>query len=148
MCCKDVSKGKDFIQPKTNPKLNIFCDNGLMVLPSIPDPPIDLKELLPLTNVKDINFRSKIKACNSALAFTTSEEALKEDNSNRNGVYTHKMHGRLFHRFTSNLIFSENQQPRSSQIYIYDTPYQMDRKMQTVNTADRTVMGSLQAMIF
>lgn len=50
-----------------------------MVLPSIPDPPIDLKELL--TNVKDINVRSKIKASSSALAFTTPEEALKDDNS-------------------------------------------------------------------
>ena len=67
---------------KTNPKFNLCCGNGLVVLPHIPDPPPELKQLTTLTNVKGINFISKIKAYNSALASISSDVTggTKEDN--------------------------------------------------------------------
>ena len=75
------------------------------------------------------------------------DRIFKEDNSNTVGVYTHKIHGRVFHSLASHLIGSENQEPRFAQIYIYDTSYQLDRRMTILNRLDRDIIASLQAMM-
>ena len=77
-------------------------------------PPL-LKKLL-----DDPSFLRNIGAYNSILAFTSMSAKINYSVQNTYGIYCNKIHGKNYHIIGS-LLPSDGEQPKLSQMYIFDT---------------------------
>src|SRR3954463_7155762 len=99
------------------------CLDGQIVLAPLHEAPPILYQLLtsndPNTNEPYVD---NIRAYNSVLAFTSLGANIDEDLANaREGVYTFRIHGALYHRIGGLMPKNEGQHPAFAQIYFYDT---------------------------
>jgi hypothetical protein len=115
------------------------------MLPPLSIPPPDLWNLMTGSNKKSRDFRSNIRAYNSILAFT-SMGANIDRSLERNGIYSFRIHGALYHRMGS-LIPTASEQPRFAQLYIYDDDAQLDHRMSIMDSLHRETLSSLQNML-
>lgn len=63
---------------RTNPKFAVCCSSSRVQLPTLSDPPEPLYSLLFESNTRSRQFREKIRAYNSALAFTSIGACIDE----------------------------------------------------------------------
>lgn len=128
-----------------NPIFSLCCSEGCVELPSIERPPSPLWELLNDKTKKGVNFRSNIRAYNTALAFTSMGANIYNNNLKNDKIFTFRISGQIYHRIGP-LIPNDNQ-PKFSQIYIYDTANELKNRMKHINNVDENVMLSLQDMM-
>jgi hypothetical protein len=124
----------------------ICCDHGMVRLPSFPDPPAELRELLDGTDPASREFREKIRRYNAALAFTSLGVEVDEAINCRPGPYVFRIHGELCHRVGS-LLPSAGQQPSYAQLYIHDPHEALNQRMQRNPNLARATMEKLQNLL-
>lgn len=106
-----------------NPKFSLCCGvNGNIVLPPIPLPPPELRDLFEGGNPLSKQFLTDIRKYNNAFAFT-SLGCKMAPRPPGNGPPTFRIHGALYHRLGSLLPASSDQPPMFAQLYIHDTDY-------------------------
>lgn len=131
-----------------NPLFTLCCGDGAVSLEPIRDPPPEIMELLEGNDMRAVTFRHHIRAYNSALAFTSSGAKVDRNLANsRAGVYTYRIQGAVYHRISKGLIPNDGDDASFAQIYIYDTDYQTDRRMQLYPDLDRGIMQTLQSVL-
>src|SRR3989337_3727285 len=97
--------------------------NGQVVIASLGPIPQSLQTFL-TTNDPDSDepFVNLIRAYNHVLAFTSLGANIDEQLANaREGVYTFRIQGALYHRIDGLMPIDELHQPTFAQIYFYDT---------------------------
>ncbi len=129
-----------------NPKFCGCCLSGKIWLPSLQQPPPELKNLLNSQDRRAKEFRTNIRKYNNALAMTSVGRTLQEVGGG--GPYVFKVHGSLSHRIGS-LLPPPDQSPLFAQFYIYDPDEALNYRMNNqINTGlDRTTMCNLQDML-
>ncbi|KAF8164533.1 hypothetical protein BJ912DRAFT_256272 [Pholiota molesta] len=141
---------KDEILSKSslrNPKFGICCMEGKVFLPALLPPPEPLRTLLSSQEREAIQFRQDIWKYNRAFGFTSL--GVEEDyniNRNRRGPPVFRISGEL-HHWSGALAPSEGQQPRYSQLYIYEPQAALDARMNQNAGLNRAVMERLQTML-
>ena len=99
-------------------KFSLCCGQGKVVLPPLASPPEMLMHLLTAADKRGREFRDKIRAYNSALAFASLGVNLDKELANaRRGVYTFRIQG-VVHHYIGQLTPREGQDPSFAQIYI------------------------------
>ena len=106
------------------------CMSGQVVIAPLSPAPQHLHRLL---TAKDPNtnepYVSQIRAYNQVLAFTSLGANIDEDLANaRDGVYTFRIQGELYHQIGGLMPRNTNQLPTFAQIYFYDT--NLDNQLQ------------------
>ena len=125
-------------------KFSTCCSQGKVILPSSPEPPHLLKNLLSERSAEGTHFRTNIRAYNSSLAFTSlgvNEQFLKG-----RGPPTFRIQGTVCHR-TGQLLPEEGEQPKFSQIFIYDVQNQLTNRMKWNDGLQRQCLHQLQQML-
>lgn len=103
------------------PLFSTCCGKGKYVPENLRDSPDLISSLLKGSDEKSIEFRSNIRAYNSALGFTSLGCNLDQSVANlRGGSYCFRIHGTIYHRIGS-LNPSEGETPKFAQIYIHDS---------------------------
>lgn len=120
------------------------CSEGKILLPTISDPPLILQNLLTNENDEGKEFRHNIRAYNSSLAFASL--GVNEDVLPSKGPYTFRIHGSVYHRIGH--VFPEvGEQPKFSQIYIYDTENETNNRIRWNSDLNRNIHELLQNML-
>lgn len=120
------------------------CSEGKILLPTISDPPLILQNLLTNENDEGKEFRHNIRAYNSSLAFASL--GVNEDVLPSKGPYTFRIHGSVYHRIGH--VFPEvGEQPKFSQIYIYDTENETNNRIRWNSDLNRNILELLQNML-
>lgn len=105
----------------------ICCSNGTITLPR-PSSPNELVELFMDQSQSGQHFRHHIRAYNHIFAFTSMGVTIDENfASARNGVFTYRAQGTIYHRIGS-ILPIEGRRPRYLQLYIYDTDHEIENR--------------------
>ncbi|KAG2738560.1 hypothetical protein P692DRAFT_20676686, partial [Suillus brevipes Sb2] len=131
---------------KRNPKFGSCCDSGQVQLPSLVEPPQQLKGLLQNMVPDAVEFRKNIRRYNAALAFTSLGVQVDQSVNNGRGPYIYRIHGELYHR-AGELIVGEGRQPTYAQLYIYDPNTALDERMRRNADLSRRTMDMLQTLL-
>jgi hypothetical protein len=106
------------------PIFSTCCNSGKIVLDKQIKLPDFLKNLLISNDTIGKKFRSAIRLYNSILSFASVSANIDEKLMPANqGVYTYRINGRIHHKLSS-MLPRDNNQPKFSQIYIYDSEMQ------------------------
>lgn len=133
---------------KRNPVFETCCRNGSISLQAFPPPADEIMQLLIGTTAQARHFRRNVRAFNSALAFTSSGAKVDHALANsRSGVYTYRVQGSVYHLISRGLIPDDGANAGFAQIYIYDTDFQLERRMQLYPDLDRGIMSMLQEVL-
>ena len=119
------------------------CLEGKTLLPTISDPPLLLQHLL-TDQTEGIEFRHNIRAYNSSLAFASL--GVSEDVLPSKGPYTFRIHGSIYHRI-GHVFPEEGEQPKFSQIYIYDTENEINNRIRWNSDLNKNILEQLQTML-
>ncbi|XP_078444240.1 uncharacterized protein LOC144713523 [Wolffia australiana] len=118
--------------------------DGKINLPTFPNPPPLLFELLEGTTDESKHFRNFIRAYNSAFSFTSSGENFDRNLAdNSAGVYTFRIQGAVYHQISKALLPLPGHSPSFAQIYIYDTDYQIERRNSIFPDLNRTILEKI-----
>lgn len=105
----------------------ICCSNGTIDI-FRPPAPHQLLHLFTDQGENGLHFRNNIRSYNNAFAFTSMGANIDQNlASARNGVYSYRAQGSIYHRIGSILPTSENR-PRYIQLYIYDTAHEIENR--------------------
>jgi hypothetical protein len=132
------------VEERCNPSINIpvfnlCCSNGQIEIPDLEKPPDPLTNLFIHPGKRGKKFRQNIRVYNSALAFTSIGAKLDNNKSdNQSNVFTYRISGQMYHR-TGPLIPNDST-PRFSQLYIYDTAYELQNRIKHVQNVDEDVL--------
>ncbi|KAI9483669.1 MAG: hypothetical protein EXX96DRAFT_478020 [Benjaminiella poitrasii] len=103
-----------------NPDFSLCCGKGKYVVDPLPEIPEFIVNLLRESDAESKEFRSNLRAYNSALTFTSLGCNLDSTVANaRVGAYSFRIHGSLYHRIGT-LHPGEGEKPKFAQIYIHD----------------------------
>ncbi|KAI3891087.1 hypothetical protein MKW98_007392 [Papaver atlanticum] len=134
------------------------CSDGKVVLPFVA-PPIELLELYDDQMEVGVHFRRYVQRYNQCFSLTSiwvNYDRELADNDNREGVYTFRVQGDIYHRIGSLLPpVVENEtdppttvRPRYIQMYIYDTDNEINWRMEEGgNDLNREVMEKLRIIL-
>ncbi|XP_057250132.1 uncharacterized protein LOC104897172 [Beta vulgaris subsp. vulgaris] len=76
------------------------------------------------------HFRLNIRKYNHVFAFTSMGVVIDDELADaRQGVYTYRAHGSIYHRIGGLLPLNSNDRPRFLQMYIYDTEHENEHRM-------------------
>ncbi|XP_078443457.1 uncharacterized protein LOC144712871 isoform X2 [Wolffia australiana] len=127
-----------------NPVFYLCCRDGKINLPTFPNPPPLLLELLEGTTDESKHFRNFIRAYNSAFSFTSSGANFDRNLANNSaGVYTFRIQGDVYHQISKALLPLSGHSPSFAQIYIYDTDYQIERRNSIFPDLHRTILEKI-----
>ncbi|KAK3037282.1 hypothetical protein RJ639_029694 [Escallonia herrerae] len=108
------------------PKFSICCGNGKVKLPLFQETPQELDELLDYNG--DQKFRESIRAYNSIFSFTSIGGKSTILSMTAKGPYIFKISGQNHHK-SGSLLPLEGQQPKFSQLYMYDGENELSNRM-------------------
>ena len=141
ICIKCKAKfWKDEVKSKNG--FSMCCKNGKIALPNLKEPPNYIQDLLD----KDIDFKNNIRAYNSILAFASLGANVDQRLIEKKGNYCFRIHGSVYH-FMGSLLPKEKNEAKFAQIYIYDTDFQTDTRMQLMPSLNKQTLIGLQNMI-
>ena len=123
-----------------NSKFSTCCAPGKIQLPFITDPSDLIKQLLPEAK----HFRHRIRAFISCLAFASL--GVKEDILPPKGPYTFRIRESVYHRI-GHLFPEIGENPKFSQIYIYDTDHELLNRLVWNTGLDRHILLKLQKIL-
>ena len=131
----------------SQPRFTLCCQNGQVILSSLPPAPPPLDTLL-----NDPNFSRHIRAYNSMLSFTSMGGTIDYAVMDGHGPYSFRISGQNYHHIGS-LLPTQGRKPRFAQLYIYDTDDEVRNRcralnsQQSVNGVDLTILEALQRML-
>ncbi|XP_078433142.1 uncharacterized protein LOC144704557 isoform X2 [Wolffia australiana] len=127
-----------------NPVFQLCCKNGEVLLPAFPNPPVTLLALLEGTTDEAKHYRNFLRAYNSAFGFTSSGENFDRTLAdNHAGIYTYRIQGGVYHHISKALLPPVGEAPCFAQIYIYDTDYQIDRRISIFPDLHRCILEKI-----
>ena len=122
--------------------------NGQVVIASLAPIPQSLQTFFTTNDPNsDDPFVNQIRAYNHVLAFTSLGATIDEELANaREGVYTFRIQGALYHRIGGLMPISEKHQPAFAQIYFYDTNLdnQLARRKEIIPNLNHDMLQILQ----
>ena len=121
---KDQKKTKAFC----NPQFSICCIKGKIELHLLKQPPELLFNLINGNDARSSHFLLNIRQHNSMFAFTSIGGKVDRSLNNGQAAPQFILSGQNFHKIGS-LLPSEGQQPKFSQLYIYDTQNEVQNRM-------------------
>jgi hypothetical protein len=84
-----------------NPQFSLCCENGKVLLPSLPSTAQELEVLLTSKESNAVKFRNQIHMYNSVLAFTSFGAKVDESVTRDPGSYSFRIQGELYHKIGS-----------------------------------------------
>lgn len=125
-------------------KTTICCHNGKIRFVDHVEPHPMLAELFSGSSDESKAFLKKIRKYNQAFAFTSMRSNLDTNlASDRDGVYTFRVNGELYHRMGSGLGANQGQEPKFSEIYFMDPDAQSNRRMEIFSDLDAHTVAAL-----
>src|SRR2546421_12797100 len=103
----------------------VCCKNGKVLLPDLKKAPKYLRNLLD----NNIEFRNSIRGYNSILAFTPLGANIDEKLIKKKGNYCFRIHGCIYH-YIGPLFPEQQSEAKCAQIYIYDSDFQANRRLE------------------
>ncbi|KAI9487491.1 MAG: hypothetical protein EXX96DRAFT_468083, partial [Benjaminiella poitrasii] len=104
-----------------NPDFSFCCGKGKYIVDPLAEIPELITNLLRGSDAESKEFRSNLRAYNSALGFTLLGCNLDSTVANaRVGAYSFRIHGSLYHRIRA-LHPGKGEKPKFAQIYIHDS---------------------------
>jgi hypothetical protein len=138
---------------KKNPSFTSCCANGKIQLPTAPNTPQFLDDLLnPDKGSLSIKFRHNIRAYNSMFAFTSMGAQIDHTVNSQPGPYIFKINGQCHHLMGS-LVPIDAESPRFAQLYIFDTDNEIANRLHPFNndncqsSLDENVVNKLIDML-
>ncbi|CAB5131644.1 unnamed protein product [Rhizophagus irregularis] len=89
------------------PVFSTYCAKGKVILPFLQELPSPLNILLTRTDLRSCTFRQNIRMYNSALSFTSIGAKINQQITGTSGIYTFRIHRKMYHRIGSLLPNSE-----------------------------------------
>ncbi|KAL1659253.1 hypothetical protein GGF50DRAFT_32126, partial [Schizophyllum commune] len=130
--------------PEASPSFGRCCKHGKVVLPRMPALPHHLLHLFTDQDLRGREFRHNVRQYNAALAFTSLGVRIDDSiNTSGSAPYIFKIGGELCHRMGA-LLPSEGNQPRYTQLYIYDPRDALDARMARNDNLSAATMHILQ----
>ncbi|CAJ2631977.1 unnamed protein product [Trifolium pratense] len=127
-----------------NPKFNMCCFQGRIVIPHYHPLPQPLNDLFHKHDKRSKYFLDNIRSFNSMFAFTSMGGKLNKSLNDGNATPTFLMNGENYHQIGS-LLPHPGIQPKFAQLYIYDTENEISNRMSVVSMKDNS--SSLKATI-
>jgi hypothetical protein len=93
-----------------NPQFSLCCENGKVLLSSLPTTSQELKVLLINKYRSAVKFRNEIRMYNPVLAFTSLGAKVDKSVTRGTGPYSFRIQGELYHK-TRSLCPAEGQRP-------------------------------------
>jgi hypothetical protein len=84
-----------------NPQFSLCCENGKILLLSLPATPQELEVLLTNKKSNAVKFRDQIRMYNSVLAFTSLGAKVDESIIRGTRPYSFRIEGELYHKIGS-----------------------------------------------
>ncbi|KAK1423926.1 hypothetical protein QVD17_19237 [Tagetes erecta] len=107
---------------------SLCCSKGTIQLPDPPEPPTLLYHFYKSNSSEAKNFMNNIRAYNMMFSFTSLGGKIDRSVARGKGPYVFRLQGQNYHRIGSLLPY-ENDAPKFSQLYIYDSQNEiMNRK--------------------
>ena len=72
-----------------------------------------------------------------------NNEGAKIDDSNKHGVFNFKIHGHVYHYIDPSLLPDITNEAKFAQIYLYDTDFQLENRIQRFNNLDKDLLREL-----
>jgi hypothetical protein len=95
---------------KSNPQISLCCENGKVLLSSLPATPQELEFLLTNKERSAVKFQDQICMYNSVLAFISVGAKVDESVTRGTGSYSFRIQGEFYHKIGS-LCPIEGQRP-------------------------------------
>jgi hypothetical protein len=130
-----------------NPQFSLCCENGKVLLPSLPATSQELEVLLTSKESNAVKFRNQIRMYNSVLAFTSLNAKVDESVTRGVGPYSFHIQGELYHKIGS-LCPAEGQRPQFAQLYIHDTKHEHQNRHAIMPLLDPTTLDQLLTMMY
>ncbi|KAL0414287.1 UNVERIFIED_CONTAM: ATP-dependent DNA helicase PIF1 [Sesamum radiatum] len=124
---------------------NFCCNGGKIILPEIPVPS-ELYHLFTDQSAEGRIFRQNIRAFNHIFSFTSLGAKLDESVAGRQGVYTFRAHGTMYHKIGT-LLPSPGTRPRYIQMFIYDTEHEIENRLLENNGLDRELVDKIKHIL-
>ncbi|KAI9313416.1 hypothetical protein BX666DRAFT_1864358 [Dichotomocladium elegans] len=134
-----------------SPRFSLCCSQGAVSLPQWNSTPQEIRRLLHGSDARSKDFRTYIRAYNSALSFTSMGISMDHSVANSHGgAYNFRIHGSIYHRIGSLFLFpaNENNQPAFAQIYVHDPATELQVHENVINAhLRRETLEELQDMM-
>ena len=125
---------------------SMCCSNGKIQIPPVSELPEILQNLLSSSSSKSQNFRQHIRMYNSIFAFASMSLTGEEYQFPTSGPYCFRINGQVYHSI-SQLQPSAGQNPKFSQIYLYDSLEQISTWYKIFNNLETSIVVDLQEML-
>ena len=124
----------------------ICCMNGKVALLPLETIPDDLKELFEGHTSSSKEFRNNIRAYNCAFSFVSFGANIDKNLATyRNGMYTFRLQGQMYHIAGPLLPTEENESPSYAQIFFQDPDYdQVNRRHELFPNLNTDILHSIQ----
>lgn len=122
------------------------CNSGKILLPPIPDPPLEIQCLFTSSESQAKHFRNEIWKYNRAFSFTSL--GVNEDHSvnKGRGPPIFRIHGELCH-WSGALTPSIGQKPKYAQLYVYEPREALTMRIDQNPGLDAQIMTMLQTVL-
>jgi hypothetical protein len=130
-----------------NPKFFLCCENGKILLSSLPTTPQELEVLLTSKERSVVKFQDQIRLYNSVLAFTSLGAKVDESITRGIGPYSFHIQSELYHKIGS-LCPAEGQRPQFAQLYIHDTESECQNHHAIMPLLDPMTLDRLLTMMY
>ncbi|KAK4509475.1 uncharacterized protein ATC70_007827 [Mucor velutinosus] len=135
---------------RASPTFQICCQDGQAILKPVHHFPELIVNLLSSNDDVSKEFKSNIRAYNSALSFTSMNATLDQSvANNQNGAYAFRIHGSVYHLMSSTLMPANDTRPKFAQMYIFDGENELQNRLNVAGNPnmERTTMRLLQNMM-
>lgn len=107
---------------------SLCCYNGKVELPNLKHPPQLLLDLFRGRSERSKNFIENVRRYNMMFSFTSMGGKIDHKINSGRAPYVYRMHGQNYH-LAGSLLPEEGEEPRFSQLYIYDTDNEVDHRI-------------------
>ncbi|KAI8969596.1 hypothetical protein BDB01DRAFT_732089 [Pilobolus umbonatus] len=130
-----------------SPVFHMCCGKGKYICERHSSTLTEMAELLIGNDARSTEFKSNIRAYNSALSFTSIGVNLDHSVANNQvGAYNFRIHGGVYHRIGT-LLPSPGSTPCFAQIYMYDGAEEIIHRHSHAPRTNISTLNSLQALM-
>ena len=147
LCFKGEKTGGSLSTTNPTAKFSLCCLNGQIKIPPLKEPPEKLKCLLTGECKKGTEISGQTSEhIIPVWLFASMHVSGEEYVFKTKGPYCYMISGQVYHAL-SQMQPEHGRKPNFSQIYIYDQENELDNRLWSFKTLDRTVLKELQDMI-
>ena len=118
-------------QKRNKPNYLLCCSYSKVLLPDFKQPPEILKDLYVGVSAKSKFFLKNIRRYNSMFSFTSMGGRIDKTINRGNAPYVFRLSGQNYHTIGS-LLPEDGNEPKFSQLYIYDTDNEIFNRQNAV----------------